>query len=65
MQMPGEKGMDDMQALMAKFRAAPPQNLGGLKLVRMRDYQNGVILTPDGKNATARGELAANTRATW
>ena len=24
-QMPGEKGMDDMQALMAKFRTAPPR----------------------------------------
>ena len=28
-QMPGEKGMDDMQALMAKFRSRPPQSLGG------------------------------------
>jgi phosphomannomutase len=58
-QMPGEKGMDDMQALMAKFRAAPPQSLGGLALVRMRDYQNGVILTPDGKKQPLTGELAS------
>jgi phosphoglucomutase/phosphomannomutase len=57
-QMPGEKGMDDMQALMAKFRATPPQSLGGLPLVRMRDYQNSVILTPGGKTQPLEGDLA-------
>jgi phosphoglucomutase/phosphomannomutase len=57
-QMPGEKGMDDMLALMAKFRAAPPQTVGGLKLVRMRDYQNGTILTSNGKTLPLDGELA-------
>jgi phosphomannomutase len=41
-QMPGEKGMDDMRALMAKVRAAPPESLGGLKVVAVRDYLNGV-----------------------
>ncbi len=41
-QMPGEKGMDDMRALMARVRAAPPEGLGGLKVVRVRDYLNGV-----------------------
>ena len=33
-QMPGEKGMDDMRALMARLRTAPPDCLGGLKVVR-------------------------------
>ena len=33
-QMPGEKGMDDMRALMARVRAAPPEALGGMKVVQ-------------------------------
>jgi len=37
-QMPGEKGMDDMRALMARVRAAPPEALGGLKVAGVRDY---------------------------
>jgi phosphoglucomutase/phosphomannomutase len=58
-QMPGEKGMDDMKALMAKFRSAPPQNLGGLELEQMRDYQNGIVLTSDGEKLPLAGELAS------
>jgi phosphomannomutase len=61
-QMPGEKGMDDMLALMAKFRAAPPQSLGGLPQVRLRDYQNRVILTPGATGIVPvplEGELAS------
>jgi phosphoglucomutase/phosphomannomutase len=41
-QMPGEKGMDDMQALMARVRATPPEILGGLKIAGVRDYLGGV-----------------------
>ena len=41
-QMPGEKGMDDMRALMWKVRSAPPEALGGLKVAAVRDYLNGV-----------------------
>ncbi len=40
-QMPGEKGMEDMRALMARVRTAPPESLGGLKVLRVRDYLNG------------------------
>ena len=58
-QMPGEKGMDEMLALMAKFRAAPPQSLGGLALVQMRDYQNSVMLTPDGKKQPLARDFAS------
>jgi phosphoglucomutase/phosphomannomutase len=36
--MPGEKGMDDMTALMARFRSDPPTMLGGTRVVRVRDY---------------------------
>jgi phosphomannomutase len=39
-QMPGEKGMDDMRALMQRVRSTPPETLGGLKVVRLRDYLN-------------------------
>ncbi|MEN6405834.1 MAG: phospho-sugar mutase [Thermoguttaceae bacterium] len=37
-QMPGEKGMDDMQALMSKLRTNPPERLGGQRVVQVRDY---------------------------
>ena len=47
-QMPGEKGMDDMRALMARLRAAPPDRLGGLKVVRLRDYLHGTQKTASG-----------------
>ena len=47
-QMPGEKGMDDMRALMARLRAAPPESLGGLKVVRVRDYLSGTQKTVSG-----------------
>ncbi|MBN2579421.1 MAG: phospho-sugar mutase [Pirellulales bacterium] len=45
-QMPGEKGLEDMNALMARFRSQPPQRLGGLKLLHLRDYLNRVTFTP-------------------
>jgi len=40
-EMPGEKGMDDMRALMARLRTTPPVGLGGLKVVCTRDYLGG------------------------
>jgi len=45
-QMPGEKGMDDMTALMARVRTNPPGCLGGLRVTRVRDYLNDVMRTP-------------------
>ena len=42
-QMPGEQGMDAMKKVMANFRACPPQELGGLKLARVRDYSSGTV----------------------
>ncbi len=54
-QMPGEKGMDEMTALMARFRAAPPKNIAGLKVVRIRDYQNRKIVTPNGDSKILDG----------
>jgi phosphoglucomutase/phosphomannomutase len=48
-QMPGEKGMDDMKALMAGFRSSPPQRIGDMKVLVVRDYLNSTIATPGGK----------------
>ena len=48
LQMPGEKGMEDMAALMAKFRDSPPKTIAGLKMIQMRDYLSRKISTPDG-----------------
>ena len=41
-QMPGEKGIDDMRSLMARVRSAPPEVLGGLRVARSRDYLDRV-----------------------
>ena len=55
MQMPGEKGMDDMQALMANFRSNPPPELGGMKLARVRDYLNDTVTAAGGRPAPLDG----------
>ncbi|MGA2033632.1 MAG: phospho-sugar mutase [Thermoguttaceae bacterium] len=47
-QMPGERGMEDMKALMANLRAHPPQSLGGLAVARVRDYLDGTVTVPGG-----------------
>ncbi|MGC3971549.1 MAG: hypothetical protein QM775_30660 [Pirellulales bacterium] len=36
--MPGADGMQRMQTIMARFRAAPPQTLGGLAVEKAQDY---------------------------
>ena len=71
-QMPGEKGMDDMRALMARVRAAPPETLGGLKVAasarlsqRRRKNGSGTVSpldAPQGRSGDSRsggrGELS-------
>jgi phosphoglucomutase/phosphomannomutase len=47
-QMPGEKGMDDMRALMAGLRARPPQAVAGMKVVRTRDFAGLTVTERDG-----------------
>ena len=44
--MPGSQGMKDMHTIMARFRAAPPATLAGLKVVRVRDYLALTEMTP-------------------
>ena len=54
-QMPGEKGMDDMQAVMAAFRSDPPQTIAGMAVVRARDYLDGRIIEPGGRPKPLEG----------
>jgi len=48
LQMPGEKGMEDMRNLMARLRSAPPRRLGGFAIAQLRDYKSGVVKTASG-----------------
>ncbi len=49
-QMEGSEGMARMRELMAAFRARPPQQLGGIKVAAVRDYQ-ALTTTPVGGTA--------------
>jgi phosphoglucomutase/phosphomannomutase len=46
--MEGAEGMKEMLALMASLRHTPPKKLAGLDVTQARDYQNSVIVKPDG-----------------
>jgi phosphoglucomutase len=43
-QMPGSEGMGRMKELMAGYRTAPPKSIGGIPVLRVRDYLNQTIL---------------------
>ncbi len=47
-QMPGEKGMDDMKALMAGLRSRPPVAIAGMNVVQVRDYLAGTFTAAGG-----------------
>ncbi len=53
--LPGEQGMDAMKALMARFRGDPPRELGGQKVVRVRDYLNDTSTVLGGMPSTLNG----------
>ncbi|MGA2621535.1 MAG: phospho-sugar mutase [Thermoguttaceae bacterium] len=53
--MPGEQGMEAMQALMAGFRSRPPAALGGLRVARVRDYLSDTVTPPGGRPAALGG----------
>jgi len=38
--MEGSEGMTRMEALMDRFRTAPPEQVGGIEIARVRDYLN-------------------------
>ncbi len=42
--MPGAQGMEQMKALMERFRETPPQSLGGIRVARVRDYGNNTAM---------------------
>jgi phosphoglucomutase/phosphomannomutase len=44
--LPGASGMDRMKEIMAGLRARPPATLGGLDVVRMRDYATLMTTKP-------------------
>ena len=44
--MPGLDGLQKMEALMRRMRSDPPQEIGGVEVVRERDYLDGSIAVP-------------------
>ncbi len=44
--MPGAQGMEDMKALLAGVRTAPPKSIGNMEVARVRDYLNGTSTVP-------------------
>jgi phosphoglucomutase/phosphomannomutase len=53
--MKGSDGMARMKTLMQKFRDEPPQQLGGLKVVGVRDYSVGKQILAGGKSESITG----------
>lgn len=46
-QMPGSEGMARMQEVMAAFRAGPPSEVGGDRVVQIRDYERQCVIRFD------------------
>lgn len=44
--MPGLDGLKKMRALMNSLREAPPEEIAGERVLRMRDYLSGHVLVP-------------------
>lgn len=55
--MPGSEGMARMKALMQALRSSPPKSLGGMNVVRIRDYENSVSLDPAGNSQPLDGPV--------
>jgi phosphoglucomutase/phosphomannomutase len=53
--MPGSEGMTRMRQLMQNLRQSPPKTLGGLRVVRVRDYLSGQEMTPGGQSKPFAG----------
>ncbi len=53
--LPGADGMAAMQAIMERLRAAPPRNVGGFIVRRLRDYASGRIVNADGSQTLLSG----------
>ncbi|WP_116127212.1 phospho-sugar mutase [Lewinella sp. IMCC34183] len=48
----GKKGAEEISELMQGYRENPPQELGGKKIVRVKDYQTSKAYSFDGKAET-------------
>ena len=44
--MPGLDGLQKMEALMQRMRSDPPREIGGVEVVRERDYLDGSVIVP-------------------
>ena len=58
--LPGAAGMDRMREIMAGLRARPPAALGGLDVIRIRDYAGLTTTAPGGAGERfvgAKGDL--------
>jgi phosphomannomutase len=58
--MPGSEGMARMLDLMRRIRQRPPATLAGMGVSRVRDYERGVTLDPQGASTPLigpRGDL--------
>ncbi|MEK6239351.1 MAG: phospho-sugar mutase, partial [Planctomycetales bacterium] len=53
--MPGSEGMTRMKTLMERFRSAPPESLGGMKVTRRRDYLSQTVTDADGTSQPLDG----------
>ena len=54
--LPGAAGMDRMREIMATLRSKPPAAIGGLGVVRVRDYASLTTSTPFAAAASFAGE---------
>ena len=56
---PGKSGAEEIKAMMENFRANPPKELGGSKVILSKDYKT-LKQTDDKGNVTAYGSSGRN-----
>jgi phosphoglucomutase/phosphomannomutase len=54
-QMPGSEGMARMQEVMAAFRSGPPAEIGGDRVVQVRDYERRIVTPAGGQSQPLAG----------
>lgn len=58
--MPGKDGMEKMSQLLSKCRTAPFENVNGLDVVSVTDYQSQTVTNKNGENGVIEGLPKAN-----
>jgi phosphomannomutase len=61
-QMPGSEGMQRMVEVMAAFRAAPPQEVGGGRVIQIRDYERQCVIRFDESGAPSEPQPLAGPK---